>query len=210
MPITLNGNGTITGYTPPVADGSITAAKLASGAVTAAAMPSGSILQVVNTNKQDLWAVDVTSNLTVNGITALDTTITTLAANSKILVSCQIFAEGNDTDHIYSFGWQRGIGGTFTTFMGGNAGGTNRHSVNSMMNVGYYGNDQDSTPSSTAISPMMDTPSQSAGTAITYRVGFTIGNSATKYIRGNRSFGDNNDSNYERGASWMTVMEIKA
>ena len=34
MPITINGNGTITGYTPPIADGSITAAKLASGAIT--------------------------------------------------------------------------------------------------------------------------------------------------------------------------------
>ena len=46
MSITINGNGTITGYTP-VADGSITAAKLASGAVTTAAMPAGTIIQIV-------------------------------------------------------------------------------------------------------------------------------------------------------------------
>ena len=36
MPITINGDGTITGYTPPIADGSITSAKLADGAVTQA------------------------------------------------------------------------------------------------------------------------------------------------------------------------------
>lgn len=33
MSITINGNGTITGYTPPVADGSITSAKLAANSV---------------------------------------------------------------------------------------------------------------------------------------------------------------------------------
>ena len=36
MPVTINGDGTITGYTPPIADGSITSAKLADGAVTQA------------------------------------------------------------------------------------------------------------------------------------------------------------------------------
>ena len=221
MAIQINGDGTITGIsvgglpngivdTDMLAANAVSSAKLASGAVTAGTMPSGSILQVVNTNKQDLWGVDITSNNTVNGITALDTTITTLSANSKILVSCQIFSEGNADDHIYALGWQRGIGGTFTTFMGGNAGGTNRHSVNTMQALGYHASDQDSTPSSTSISPMIDTPNQSAGTAITYRVGFTIGSGATKYIRGNRSFGDTNSADYERGASWMTVMEIKA
>ena len=43
MAITINGNGTITGYTP-VADGSITAAKLASGAITKSALPAGTII----------------------------------------------------------------------------------------------------------------------------------------------------------------------
>ena len=44
MSVTINGNGTIIGY-EPVANGSITAAKLASGAITAGAMPSGTIIQ---------------------------------------------------------------------------------------------------------------------------------------------------------------------
>ena len=45
MSVTINGNGTITGYTP-VADGSITAAKLASNAITESALPAGTIIKV--------------------------------------------------------------------------------------------------------------------------------------------------------------------
>ena len=47
MPITINGDGTITGYTPPIADGSITAAKLASNAVSSDKLPSSSVLKVL-------------------------------------------------------------------------------------------------------------------------------------------------------------------
>ena len=47
MPVTINGNGTITGY-EPVANGSITAAKLASGAITESALPAGTIIKVTH------------------------------------------------------------------------------------------------------------------------------------------------------------------
>ena len=48
MPVTINGDGTITGYTPPIADGSITSAKLASNAVSSDKLPTSSILKVFN------------------------------------------------------------------------------------------------------------------------------------------------------------------
>ena len=65
MPVTINGDGSITGYTPPIADGSITAAKLApgaavpadgsitaaklaSGAITTSALPAGTVVQMVS------------------------------------------------------------------------------------------------------------------------------------------------------------------
>ena len=47
MSVTINGNGTITGYTP-VPNGSITAAKLASGAITESALPAGTIIKVTS------------------------------------------------------------------------------------------------------------------------------------------------------------------
>ena len=217
MPITINGNGTITGYTPPISDGSITSAKLAANAVTsdklhndavsASHMPSGSVIQVKNTNKTDLFGVDVTANKTQIGVTALDTTITTLVANSKILVCCQVYGEGNTDDHDYGLSWSRGIGGTFTSFMLADA-ASNRHRTTATMAVGFRDADNNSTASSTALVPMLDTPNQAAGTAITYRINFSIGSSATRYIRGNRTFGDSDSAGYERGSSWMTVMEI--
>ena len=227
MPITINGNGTITGYTPPISDGSITSAKLAANAVTsdklnsnavtsdklhsdavsASHMPSGSVIQVKNTNKTDLFNVDVTANKTQIGVTALDTTITTLVANSKILVCCQVYGEGNTDDHDFGLSWSRGIGGSFTAFMLADA-ASNRHRTTATMALGFYNADNNSTASSTALVPMLDTPNQAAGTAITYRINFTIGSNATRYIRGNRTFGDADSAGYERGSSWMTVMEI--
>ena len=50
MPITINGDGTITGYTPPIADGSITSAKLADGAASGSKLthPTGSVIQTIS------------------------------------------------------------------------------------------------------------------------------------------------------------------
>ena len=49
MPITINGDGTITGYTPPIADGSITSAKLANGAVGTNQLANGAATQAKRT-----------------------------------------------------------------------------------------------------------------------------------------------------------------
>jgi len=199
MSITLNGNGTITGYTPTAISGTLTTAN----------MPSGSILQVVNTNKTDLWGCDITSNQTPIGVSALDCTITTLAANSKLIVSAHIFAEGNDDDHNFYLSWSRGISGTFTDFMLGDA-ASNRTRCAAMVAVGYKDGDNNSTASSSALPPLVDSPNQSAGTDITYRINYIISSGATKYIRGNRTFGDTDGAGHERGSSWVTVMEVKA
>ena len=210
MSVTINGNGTITGYTP-VADGSITAAKLASGAISAATLPAGSILQVVNTNATAAMSdVNLASNGISYGITDLDTTITTVAANSKFIVSCQIFGETNLTDNTIAFAWQRGISGTFTDFMKGDDDGTNRREVTAMFAQGHYASNQDSTPSSSSLPSLVDSPSQAAGTAITYRIGVSKMSGTAGIFRGNKSYGDtSNNTGYERGASWMTVMEVK-
>ena len=218
MPVSINGNGHISGLVvgglpngsvnaDTLASNAVTSAKLHNDAVSASHMPSGSVIQVKNTNKTDLFGVDVTSNKTQAGATALDTTITTLVANSKILVCCQVYGEGNVQDHDYGLSWSRGIGGTFTAFMLGDTAGS-RHSTTATMAVGYFGEDNNSTASSTALVPMLDTPNQAAGTAITYRINFTVGSGATRYLRLNRTFGDGDSAGYERGSSWMTVMEI--
>ena len=210
MSITINGNGTISGY-EPVANGSITAAKLASGAISAASLPAGSILQVGNTNTSSPTdTITLSSNGTFYGWAALDTTITTLSANSKLLISCQVFGEASANDILIGFAWQRGISGTFTDFILGDNSSSSRRAVTAMMGAAGRDTDDASTPSCTVLPPLIDAPSQAAGTAITYRIGISKQSGSVGYFYTNRSNGTNNDASYERGVSWMTVMEIKA
>ena len=50
MPVTINGDGTITGYSPAVADGSVTSAKLANGAVGTNQLANGAVTLAKTTN----------------------------------------------------------------------------------------------------------------------------------------------------------------
>ena len=64
MPITINGNGTITGYTPPIADGSITTAKLANNAVDASKLASGLAEQGIR--MVDMWRLNANTSISPN------------------------------------------------------------------------------------------------------------------------------------------------
>ena len=93
MSVTINGNGTITGYTPAtVADGSITTAKLASGAITGSVMPSGSIIQtVVGASETETGSSVAITSQTATAPTffnsACNITLTPTFSNSKILIT---------------------------------------------------------------------------------------------------------------------------
>ena len=64
MPITINGNGTITGYTPPIADGSITTAKLANNSVDASKLASGLADQGIR--MVDMWRLNANTSISPN------------------------------------------------------------------------------------------------------------------------------------------------
>ena len=109
MPITINGNGTITGYTPPIADGSITAAKLASGAITESSLPSGTAIQIVN------HSTTTRTNPTITGADPITATsgaeytsfnFTPKLANSKLLL----------TSSTLMFGERSNVGDTMIAF----------------------------------------------------------------------------------------------
>ena len=85
MPITLNGNGTVTGVSVGgLPDGIVDTDMLANGAVTAAKRGTGAILQVVQTVKTDTFS---TSSQSFTDITGLSASITPSSASNKILVS---------------------------------------------------------------------------------------------------------------------------
>lgn len=169
---------------------------------------SGNVVQTAST------LITSTSSLTISAantnfpITVLDTSITSKYANSKFIFSAQIFAESNADDHDLAFNLGRVIGGSETYFARGDADG-NRARVTRNMAVGFHGADNVSTPSSTQFASIIDSPSQAAGTAITYRLNvFATGGTPSWTFYINRSFNDSNDYYLERGVSYMTIQEL--
>jgi len=84
MPITLNGDGTVTGVSVGgLPDGIVDTDMLANGAVTAAKRGAGAILQVVSANKTTVQSTSSTSYVDVTDMTA---TITPSSSSNKVLI----------------------------------------------------------------------------------------------------------------------------
>ena len=170
---------------------------------------AGTIIQVVSTPVDSTSTTTLTTQDSFYEITALATTITTARANSKILVTAGIGGEANHEDYYLTFRCGRVIGGSLDIiFKGADAG--SRKSVLAVSNTGHYDNDKSSTPSYQSYPNMLDSPSQAAGTAITYKffVSSSAGDNASYFL--NRTVTDGNSSGYERLFSYMTLMEVAA
>ena len=175
----------------------------------------GKILQVANTTTNGAASVALTSayaNSNIYYLTSLNTTLTTTETNSKILISGNIFGEATTYDHVISFIISSSINSGTTTPIDTLRGPTygDRSRVTTIMNVGYYGDDQTSTPSVTSFSNYMYEPNQASGTSITISIGVvaTEGNNNTFYL--NRTKNDLNGVEYEKGVSSVTLMEVGA
>ena len=164
----------------------------------------GKILQV------DALNVTATSSSAFSNGSLSDTpltlTMTSTALNSKFLISATINGEANVEDHSVGFVLRRVIGGSGTSINVGTASGA-RSVITVMKAVGYHGNDQDSTPSTTVMSPYLDAPNQALGTAITYKLDIIgMGQGGTMYY--GRTAADSNGIGYERMPNNITVMEV--
>ena len=138
--------------------------------------------------------------------TPLTLTMTSTALNSKFLISATINGEANVEDHSVGFVLRRVIGGSGTSINVGTASGA-RSIITVMKAVGYHGNDQDSTPSTTVMSPYLDAPNQALGTAITYKLDIIgMGQGGTMYY--GRTSADSDGIGYERMPNNITVMEV--
>ena len=214
MPVTINGNGSISGLSvgglpngtvdaDTLATNSVTSTKIATGAVGSV----GKILQVVSTN------VTATSSVSFGYDGARDptpasVTITSSAANSKFLVSGSISGEGTREDYQIAFVLRRIIGGSATDINVGDASGS-RVRLTAMNAQGYTTSNQATTPSTSVIAPYLDSPSQSSGTDITYRIDITGAGGGGTFYFGRTKNNDNNGSN-ELLPNYITVMEIAA
>ena len=170
---------------------------------------AGTIIQVVSTPVDSTESISLSTQYSYYPITSLDTTITTTRANSKILVTAGIGGEANHEDYVLAFRCGRVIGGSLSIiFKGADAG--SRTTALAMGNTGYFADDQNSTTAYNSFANMLDSPSQAAGTAITYRffVSTLAGNNATYFL--NRTVNDGNDATKERLFSYLTLMEVAA
>ena len=178
MPITIDGDGTITGVSVGgLPDGIVDTDMLAAGAVTAAKRGAGAILQVQSTVKTTAFSSSSTS---FTDITGLSVSITPSSTSNKILVFSSFTASGNT--------WSSGSGTLFSLVRGstGICQGTGGSSLNATAGFNAWSNGEGNTRgnySSMSIQ-FLDSPSTTSATTYkiqgrqTYTVGtptFTVG-----------------------------------
>jgi len=130
MPVTINGNGSITGLSvgglpngtvdaDTLASNAVTTVKIADGAATATKVGAGSVIQTVNQQVAGGSMTNVSSSATT--YTGLFAEITPHLANSKILVLVQLraYIHSGGLDTGVSFTIQRKIGsGSYSVLEG--------------------------------------------------------------------------------------------
>ena len=195
MPITLNGSGTITGVSVGgLPDGIVDTDMIAANAVTAAKSSGRKILQVVNSISSTPKTISATTTYTDTDITD---SITTTAANSKILVlgSLAYDTARNNNDCGARFRLVRTISSTSTMFF----------ESNSDKNVGFYDGDSSNHSRLYGQWPVnfhdSTIGSIAAGTTITYKL-----QARTE----NTNLGEDVRINYRDKVSTLILLEIGA
>tara|TARA_B100000287_G_scaffold9860_1_gene10037 strand:- start:22 stop:648 length:627 start_codon:yes stop_codon:yes gene_type:complete len=208
MALTLNGSAnTLTGLA--TAGAGIPGSEV----VAAGALGNGGIIQVQNTTFTTNSTVALADSDVYYTVSDLNCSITPTSASNKILISGHMMGETDNREYYFSWRLARTISGGSLTAIG-----INTHSSPGNRTVctgvfpAHYHNDQNSTPSSVPIPNYLDSPSTT--TATTYHIqiltAVDAGTPAGTFHL-NHCVGDSGaDSSYERGASWLTLMEVVA
>ena len=151
----------------------------------------GKVLQVLSTFKSDTFTSTSTS---FADVTSLSVSITPSSATSKVLVFAQV--DGADDTGVSS-GFVRLVRDSTGIDIGDAA--SSRTRASGQFSSGFNG------ALGTLTYVYLDSPATTSATTYKVQVQTTSG---TIYI--NRSKDDTNNSNYARGASTITVMEISA
>ena len=124
--------------------------------------------------------------------------------NNKILISLSAMGEGDDPDHNFRWRLKKTID-SVDSYIHGVNGGTNRTSVMGMVTTSYFDNNNASTPTMFGCSNYLDSPATTSEITYTLQLNSAGDNHVWNY---NRSTDDTNSSGYERGMSYITVMEV--
>ena len=193
MAITINGNGTITGY-EPVANGSITAAKLATGV-------GGKTLQVVQVMKKDVQNVAGTA---MADVTNFNPSITPTGTGSKILLDINLQGGGNSG----ALNVFRSIGGGSYAQLTDYIGDQHPNSSNAIRTTASPGNE--ASAFATFAIKILDNPTYSSGQAIAYKIQVGSPYHSTYVFNINRMQYLHNSSYDKTVISTFTLTEIAA
>ena len=165
----------------------------------------GGITQVIQASDTTTGSLNLGVFNTYYDIPNLSVTITPASSSSKFLVSFQVMGETDGGGaHAHGIQLKRSISGGATTIISGDR-STSRDGVFTQQLLTYdYGNN-DSTPEIAHCSNYLDAPS--ASSAITYTL-VMEDIEATGVFYYNRCVSNSNSVSYERGISWLTVMEV--
>tara|TARA_B100001029_G_C15025871_1_gene433597 strand:- start:192 stop:770 length:579 start_codon:yes stop_codon:yes gene_type:complete len=192
MSITINGNGTISGYTPTV---------------TTSMLPSSSVLQVKKTVVTALESITCDTSGTGSHDSSLAVTITPSNVNNIIYVSAFAFGEGNSTDQSnFSCRLKKVITGGATSYYPTPVG--NRLGVFSM--TGTSNINASNSPDSFSIANFPDTAGTTSAITYTLQFMYSFGTSSAGTYYLNRIVSDSNSSGYPNFVSWITATEVAA
>ena len=186
-------SGTVT-ISPPASAGTttLTLPSTSGTIVTTNTLPAGSVLQVVQTVKTDTFSSSTTNSWV--DITGLSVSITPSSSSNKILVMAQVMAAGAVTTNNVLLRLVRD-----STAIDVGATASNRVPSFACTQASNDNNNANNVNAS-----YLDSPATTSST--TYKIQ-AWSNSATMYI--NRSPNDTDASYAPRGASTITVLEIK-
>ena len=201
MPVTINGDGSITGLSVGgLGSGVVNSTTLADGAATGSKLGTGSIIKVLQTVKTDTFSRNGSS---WGDITGMNQSITPISTSSKVfvMVDLKIGADHGDSD--YNFKIVRGS----TDIYIGDADGNKRRSSMGTASYGMPSNTADGQYRLEQINLIfLDSPSTTS--SINYKLQIINVGGRTNYI--NRNHHNGNTNNTPRTASSFTVTEVLA
>jgi len=163
------------------------------------AIPSGSVIQIQYTQFTGVNSYSMSAN-TDTVLTDLTVNITPISTSSIIMLDGHWFGEHsvsdpNNWNHMFFFYRD-------TTKLGSPGAGSKLAGI-TIANNPHESHDDDSTPEAATLK-YFDSPSSTS--QITYKVGCITKNSQTLFI--NRTVGDTDSTDYERGISYISATEI--
>jgi hypothetical protein len=208
MAITINGTGSITGLTAGgLPDGSVTAADIETSldltgkTVTLPSGTGGQILQVKHTRYETATSISVGASYTD---LPFYVAITPSSTTSSIIVTYSVFHEWSTNGNQYNsvFSLNRFVNSTNNYLLGSGVG--SRHS-GLVMNYITYTAGTGSTPYGVHLVNYVDVPGVTS--EVRYYPAAQLISTATMYL--NRTQSDIDSTAHERGASWITAMEVE-